>query len=384
VGLLLVLACPLLAASDSGVALPRQLSGPWGELSLTPLVISPPLEYVPRELPPVRPTEWALPHMDAESTHALISSLGLPRADVDALLATSRRLEESNGVILTPPPDLVRALAPEARARLYRELHRSDLNAAQRSAYRFFGGSSDEWLGDAPLSRETRALVEPLMYREGGFLYFADLDLVRPAIADRSELQRLRKRLLRQATVVAQLKIDSPADIDRIIEYWGRGGRRTDIRPVIESIAEAGAGASIDISHLLPMLVRQHLYRYPRTTGADLDHPVLANCLWTALNFFNPEPDDRFRDMSVALATLKRDYYFVQDNFQLGDIVAFSDQAGNLFHVAVYIAGDLLFGKNGASPLAPWTLLPLDHFEGHYLSEFSRGWRISYLRRKDL
>lgn len=36
----------------------------------------------------------------------------------------------------------------------------------------------------------------------------------------------------------------------------------------------------------LPALARNHLYRYPKLTAADLDKPLLANCLWSALNFF--------------------------------------------------------------------------------------------------
>ena len=363
-------------------------AGPWGELDVTPIVISPPLEYLPRELPPVQPAAWALPGMDASAVRRLLTSAGLNPEDVEALVSRARPLEgvggDAGGVLLTPDADLIRRLPPATRAALYLELDKSDLNSAQEAAYRYFGASADDWLAGAAISPATRALVEPLIYRQGQFLFFADLDLVRPQIADRSELQSLRKRLLRQVTFIASLRVTDADDLDRITEYWGRGGRRTDIRPLLESIAEGGGRQAIDITHLLPTLARQQLYRYPRMTGADLDKPILANCLWTALNFFNAEPDDRLLDMDVAIATLKRDYYFVQDNFQLGDVVAFSDPAGNLFHAAVYIAGDLIFGKNGASALAPWTLLPLDHFEGHYLDEYERGWRLSYLRRKDL
>jgi hypothetical protein len=73
----------------------------------------------------------------------------------------------------------------------------------------------------------------------------------------------------------------------------------------------------------------------------------------------------------------------VQDNLQLGDVVAFADASGNLVHVAVYIAGDLLFSKNGQSALAPWSILPLERFAGHY-AEDAEDWQITYHRKRGM
>ena len=158
--------------------------------------------------------------------------------------------------------------------------------------------------------------------------------------------------------------------------------------PILESIARRSTPASdpsawIDMSHLLPLLPRQLLYRYPKVTAEDLQRPLLANCLWTALNFFGDEPDPRYLDVAFALSHLKSDYFLVNDNYQLGDIVAFADPEGNLVHVAVHLAGDLVFSKNGTTSLAPWSIMPLSQLNGHY-SEYSSSWRVSYHRRKDL
>src|SRR5690606_33748635 len=141
----------------------------------------------------------------------------------------------------------------------------------------------------------------------------------------------------RHATMLVEVEVPGQASVDDLAEYWGRGGRRTDLEPLLEAVARdtSGSGA-LDISHLVPTLTRDHLYRYPRPTVEDLERPLLANCLWTALNFFAATPDDRYLDPAVAIATLKSDYYLVQDNLQLGDIAVFSDAGGNLVHVAVY------------------------------------------------
>ena len=176
---------------------------------------------------------------------------------------------------------------------------------------------------------------------------FADRELVRSRITDREELRRLAKGLLRQTTSRLRLSITNLAEVDTIAAYWGRGGRRTDIQPLLESLAGAAKDRAIDIVHLLPTFARTNLYRYPRVTAEDLNRPELTNCLWTALNFFNDPPDDKYLDPRVAIERLQRDYYLVHNNFQLGDIVALLDGQGRIFHVAVYLADDFVFTKNG-------------------------------------
>ncbi len=115
---------------------------------------------------------------------------------------------------------------------------------------------------------------------------------------------------------------------------------------------------------------------------AELGQPQLVNCFWTALNFFNEEPDERLVDPKVAVAQLKQNYFIVQDELQLGDIVAISDQHLNIFHVAVYLADNLVFTKNGYFSLAPWTIVPMDQLKGHF-AEHAGDWHITYYRRKD-
>jgi hypothetical protein len=296
---------------------------------------------------------------------------------VRALRATVREIPD--GLVIRPSNDLLARLSPDVRARVYVPLMRDERNRPQFEAYRYFGTTIDEWLGTR-ISPDTRRLVEPLIYRHEDFLYFADIDLVRSQIED-GELQRLVKALLRHSTVLAKLSIPEESELPAIVEYWGRGGRRTDIRPLLESIAQNDA--QIDISHLLPPLAREHLYRYPKITGADLDRPALNNCFWTALNFFNVEPDDRYLDLDFALTRLRSAYYVVHNDLQLGDVIAFLDDQFDVFHVAVYVADGLVFSKNGFSSLAPWTILPVEHLKGHYF-QYAENWRLVFYRRKDL
>jgi hypothetical protein len=383
------------AATPEGAGRTASQIGPWGELSMTPITISPPMEYVSRSWGELQPSVWHFPPMTGDELESLLVSFGIGRDDAVRLRSTVRSSARVPGQFVVPDAALVASLSPDVRGRVYLWLGKSALsgytdapiNFDQTSAYRFYGDSIDEWLA-APLSAGTVALVKPYIYRQNGFMYFADIEQVRSRIADADELQRLAKRLLRQATVLVHLRVPEASAVDAVAEYWGRGGRRTDLRPLLESVerrtsAAGGLEGTIDISHLLPPMARAHLYRYPRPSVADFERPLLANCLWTALNFFNNEPDDRYLDPAVSMTTLKNDYYIVQDNYQLGDVVAFSDRRGSLVHVAVYLAGDLLFSKNGTTTLSPWSILPLDRFKGHYV-EYADDWQITYHRRKDM
>jgi len=359
--------------------------GPWGRLTVTPVVVSPPLEYVAADWGrDGEPDTWYFPATSAELLEAFLVSSGLPPDQAARLRSSAQADRRTNGLIVRPDQALVRSLTPEVRGRIYLQLAKSQLNFDQSSAFRFYASSVDQWLGGTLISAETRRLVDPLIYRDAaGFLNFADPELIRSQIGDQEELRRLAKALLRQPAMLVRLSIKSAAEVDVLTEYWGRGGRRLDLHPLLESVAGAGPDPSIDIVHLLPTFARQHLYRYPKLTTAALDKPLLANCLWSALNFFNPAPDDKYLTVDVALTALRQEYFVVQHGYQLGDVIAFVDDEGDLYHVAVYIADNLVFTKNGTSPLAPWTIVPLERLKGYYRSR-SDNPRLIYHRRNDL
>ena len=347
-----------------------------------PIVVSPPLEYISGDRQPSGPLAWHLPGTSPEVAASFISWTGMAGADQARLVNTARPNPAIGGLSLYPDEAFVRGLPQEVRARLYTKLAQTPLNAAQAESYRFLGSSAAEWFAGSPISADTRRLVEPLIYRDGPFLHFADLEVIHPEIKDSNEWRLLRKALMRSSTLMVRLTVDSAADVTALAHYWGAGGRRLDIRPLLESVAGA-PDRSIDVIHLLPALARNNLYRYPKLTAADLDRPVLENCLWTALNFFAPDPNDRFLDLQTALNALKNDYYVVESGFELGDIVAFLDGNGTLFHAAVHLADGLAFTKNGTSPMAPWTIMSIENIRAFYKAR-SENARLIYHRRKDL
>ena len=356
------------ASGDGGIPTPATAArtGKWGEMTLVPIVISPPMELVFTDWGFMRQPTWFFPGANADMVAQVLQSAGVSAADAERLRAGARPESRIGGVVLTPDPAWVRSLTPETRARIYHMLAGCELNVNQVQAFRYPGGNLESWLDPGLISPHTRQLVEPLIYRDGSYMLFSDVELVRKEIGDEEELRRLGKTLYRQPTVIARLSVNRPADVDELVEYWGRGGRRTEIRPLLESVAGGGADRFIDVIHLLPPFARKYLYRYPKLSAADIDKPAVVNCLWTSLNFFQTKADDRFLDAAVALKTLKEDYFVVESDFELGDIVAFLDEKGDLFHAAVYVADDLVFSKNGISAMAPWTLMSIDDVKGYY------------------
>lgn len=341
-------------------------AGPWGKLSLTPIVISPPLEYVSADWGRNAPAEWIFPNATPDVVAAFLGSVGLSPEQISQLMPRARQEPRIGGVVINPPADVVRAMSPDVRARLYTQLSKSTLNFDQAQSFRFFGKTTRDWFDGTLMSAATRQLVEPLVYQDRDFLHFADIESIRAQIASPEERQFLAKALLRNATVMIRLSVDSPEEVNGLAQYWGMGGRRTDIRPLLESIAIADDSQSVDIVHLLPAFARNHLYRYPKIQTVDLTRPLLANCLWSSLNFFKGQPDPRYLDVDFALNALRTEYYVVEHGFQLGDVLALVDDEGDLFHVAVHLADGLVFTKNGTSPVAPWTIMTVDQLKNFY------------------
>lgn len=370
------------AGADPTIVTPSTRAG---RLMITPIVIAPPMEYVPADWGRLPETNaWFFTDITEQAFDALLASSGLTQQQIGRIKGASLPEPRIRGFVVRPDAGLLREMTPEARATLYARLGRSHLNIDHSDPLRFHAESTEEWLRGSLIEPATRALVEPLIYRQGEFLSFADAAYVLSQLRDREELRRLLKTLLRQSTVLVRLSVPDTSDVPALAEYWGRGGRSTDIRPLLESVAGAeDANRSIDIAHLLPAFARNHLYRYPQPSTADALKPALANCLWTALNFFGPRPDDRFLELQEGIKALRENYYTVEGEFQLGDIVGFVDAEGDLYHVAVYLADDLLFTKNGTSPLSPWTIMRTQDVIGYYQLKAENP-RLIYHRRKDL
>jgi hypothetical protein len=373
--LIVVLFYPWIEAAAAEADSPPRV-GKWGQLVLGPIVLSPPNELVSIDFGFAPQPTWFFPGETTDKAIRALRSAGVSAADSVKLRGKTRFNAQIKGIVLTPDPAWVRALTPEIRARVYRMLaQKSELNLDQIKTFQYPGANPEEWLNPSLVSQHTLDLVKPLIYRNGGSMLFSDIALVRKNVESDDELRRLCKALSRQPTLIARLSIDSAANLDSLVEYWGRGGRRTEIRPLLESIVGGGADRFIDVTHLLPHFARSNLYCYPEISVAELTKPSSISNLWGPLNFFLPKPDSSFQDQAVALKTLEKNYFVVESDFKLGDIVTFHDEKGKIIHASAYIADDLVFGRNESAAITPWALMSLND-----VREYCR-WRAENPRR---
>ena len=156
-----------------------------------------------------RPT-WFFPDANADMVAQMLQSAGVSADDAARLRADARSEPRIAGVVLAPDPAWVRTLTQEIRARIYHILAKSELNVDQAQAFRYPGASLESWLGSSLISPHTRQLVEPLIYRDGGYMLFSDIELVRAEIGSDDEMRRLSKALFRQPTVIARLSVGNP------------------------------------------------------------------------------------------------------------------------------------------------------------------------------
>ena len=357
---------------------PAEDIGPWGRLQAFDIVIAPPMEFVQSVGDSRSSVDWQLRNTSKEQFAGMLAQFGLEPSIRQELLEMARPDEAGSGLVLSPSHGFVWKLPPATRAMLYHALAVDRADAVQAQAYRF-AGSVGDWFAGSGVSDETLDLVNKLVYPYKQSVFLADLHVLLPRLSKQEQL-RVLKAVSGQQTLSVQLHVNENDNIAELAEYWGRGRRLKDVRPLLESLAKIKGGGTIDVAHLLPSFARTRLYTYPRpATGEER---VLENCYWTAFNFFSTTPDERFSQREEALSELKAHYYPIYRNPAVGDLVVFSDQADPLFHVAVYVADDVVFTKNGTTASLPWMYMRLDQMEDFYARPLPV--QVSYFRHKTM
>ncbi|MEQ8791941.1 MAG: hypothetical protein RIC55_37135 [Pirellulaceae bacterium] len=357
--------------------------GPWGRLQTVPIVIAPPMQFVGEIPGGIGKRFWSFPQMDREEIERLLASAELSNADISALLDSTQTIGVQEvalgGFRLAPSERLERSLSPQAREEIYGVLSCFAENPWHHNAFRFCGVSLDDWLHGADLHPQTVALVRRYAYRHGAFLFFADLPLVLPEIADARERLRLFKVLSREATLLLKLHVAPDSDVDALATYWTHGGRHKDIRPILESLAACSRGEVLDVVHLLPPFARLLLYTYPHPPKSDAD--ALKDCHWTSLNFFCEPPDERYLDLEFVVRSIAHDYRRIHDGAAFGDLVILCSPEGEVFHSAVHIADGIAFTKQGPTMSRPWMLMRIEQLCDFYPRRHPV--EVRYYRRND-
>ena len=336
--------------------------GPWGEMEYVRIVIEPPDEFMSADYN-ATPTRWTFTGFDEARLERLWQEAALDGTRLQAVRDPQIRQTTDQGIILNPGAELVRDLSPASRSVIYNTLARLPGNPLQQEPFRFRAEMVDEWFADSGLGEEVIAQIRRLLYRRGNSLLFSDPVLVLPSLPSAQERVRLVKTLARKSTLLLKLRIRRDSDVEAIANYWSTGRRRKDVRPLLQSLARYPGGMTIDVVHLLPRFARGLLYTYP---SPDVPRSLAPDCHWTAMNFFNDAPDDRFDDILYLRRVIERDYAEITGEPAMGDVLLLSRADGEVMHSCTYLAADIVFTKNGQSHANPWTLTTLQDLQAFY------------------
>ena len=330
--------------------------GPWGQIESMLVTLDVPDESLfvpPASQPPIR---WSFPGYGKEKVLTTLRSAGVPEDEVKKLDSSGKWSSDNNIASVEPGDRLILSLAPEVRSKLYAILVGFPQNTRQIDPIWFWPGLIDWQVQDSGLAPESIALLKRLLYPQGeNALLFADLEPVLRSLPDDAERRRFAKAVSRKRTVLARLKIGPDSDVEAMSRYWGIGGRRKDVFSLLSALDRVRKGCSLNIVCLLPDFPRDHLYSFPLIAASDKG--VNQDCFWTAFNFFNDPPDNRFGDMGYVREVLDRDYYKILEPSQLGDLVLVTAENGTVLHMASYVADDLVFTKNGRDISQPWVFM---------------------------
>jgi len=351
--------------------------GPWGQLQYRRIAISMPDDYAPGEFE-VEPITWGFEGYSTEQVDEVFRGASLTQEQLRTL-ETGGADVSPRGVIVAPPPGLVEALSPVSRAHIYSALARSSFNPAMQTPEIFDPELLDERLESSGLPAETLQLFRKLLYPRGSRLLFSDTALVLPALTTPQERKRFHKMVHRKVTFLVQLIVDETSDIDELVAYWDYPGRAKGLRVLLESLARVPGGAELDIAHVLPPFARERLYTFPNPATTPVEQR--RDCLWTSMNFFNETPDDKFTVSAYDQEVIARDYDRVETP-RFGDLAMLMAHDERFVHMAVYLADDLVFTKNGSSMWQPWMLMTLPELVTFYSIRQPDPLQVRYMRRK--
>ena len=351
---------------SAAVARPPTNTPPWGHLEYVPIALDRPDEFFTNDPPRNVKATWSFGNRTEQQLLSLLDSLNLTETARSYLTDRSHWDVSRGSIKITPPPEVVLGLDANTRQHLYETLALNTENQPQVTPFRFRPDGVESWFADCGLPKDKIDLVRRLTYLQQGNLCFADA-ITFSQMATPDETMCLIKGLWRVSTFVIKIRVDPSTDVDALMHYWGPMGTGRAYEPLLESMARVPEGASINLSYFLPPFARLRLYTYPNPRATNILH---EDCFWSAMNFFNARPDNRFFDPAYIQKTLHTEYTRVPDSSKrFGDVLLLLGRNNHALHMCVYLADDVVFTKNGANTQQPWVLMKISEMLGEYQTE---------------
>jgi hypothetical protein len=347
--------------------------GPWGVLHYTPINLAPPDRWLDTSNM-FRPQDWEFIGGDWNRIEALFRRSQLNPAQLAVLLDPAIRTTRPDGHIVLRVPAAVRlALSPASRESIYNFLGLHGSNPSHHVPLVLTESPAE--FAQAALNPALRDRLRRLSYRRNGMLCLSDTDLLQEKISDEAEARRLKRLLFITPALQLQLTRASLARQEEVAAYWKKSdGRNT--AALLRWFERSPDLDAIDVSNLLPPIPQQVLNSFPEASAAGR-----TNCFWTSFNFFNREPDNRFLAGENGLSgqadivgrELAANYRRVEPPYRFGDVLCLVDERPvgfGIVHMMNHVADDIVFTKNGFTPLAPTVFMRLEDVRRLYPTMF--------------
>lgn len=350
-------------------------AGPWGKLWHYDVLLAPSGNTLERLPPPSAEPVWTFAGVDRAAILDLVRQVEMPGPVREQLRALFHDVAPDSEGRLTVHPslDLVLSVPRELRTRLFPHLvgGTSVTDYAQHIPFPA-GFTIDEWFDAGSLPETVRQAMLRLVYPAGNRVMLSDFGALYHLLATKPEQLAALRAALRVPAVVVLLEKPAPAEVPALAAYW-RPGRHKSVAALLEAFAASGEdNRYLDIIHLLSPIEREFLNTYFTPTGPSLT----PSCFWTAFNFGEEKPDDRYLVLpgmwseheSLAWRELTASFDAIPAPGRLGDIIGYRRKdAPAVVHVAVFIADGLVYTKNGATFSKPWHISRLEDLDELYL-----------------
>jgi hypothetical protein len=351
--------------------------GAWGRLWYEPSSIEIPPDRIQFQSFSVKKTQWYVAGLSSSSLMDSLHSCGLTAEQIRDLLSTMSPAPDKIGRLLNPSGELILSLSDPVRRKLYGMLGKYAPNDMCTWPFRFSGDAPEDWLKEGTVDSPVMDLVKSLIYHEGKCQMFSDLNFVLERYPSAAVYSTLFSVLSRQSTLVAHVRVLPEDDADALASYWGVPHRETEVRTLMKTLQGTDICRDVPVSMLLPGFARDRIYRYWHEGD-----PEFASCHYTAMNFLNERADGRFTNLTEVAQTLATDYVEVRQDFKLGDVILLMKNEAEAIHSCNYVAGGIVFTRNGGSFAQPWMLTTLDALVDFY--SYPEAVKVKVMRRRDL
>jgi hypothetical protein len=335
---------------------PATPTAPWGQLEYTEIELERPDESLVTDGSPVPPIQWIFKDCTETELRRLLSAGDVTPEQCRQLTNAANWKRMDNGWEVLPPYEIVQSLSPAARQRIYSVLRQNPKNQLQSRPFHIAADKFENWVETSGLPEEKRTLLRKVAYPDGDQVCIADFELIESQCS-LGERKCFAKNVSRNSALLMKLRVTPESDIEALIRYWGRGGRMKAMKPFLESLHHVPEGAVVSVSYFFPEFARMRLYTYP---DPQADPTALRqDCFWTAMNFLNEEPDNRFLKADVIRKVLQTEYVQINTNWAFGDVIVLLEAGQDATHMCVYIADNVVFTKNGVDPLEPWLMMKI-------------------------